>query len=303
MCRIISQSALEQRAYWINEIRHLSGNFAGDALRLQRELEDEIREHGTQRLIDHLRLCGNIPEEYSHDSSEEKLYSKYTDCLIAFGFRALGINCVVLEERADSADVLGTATEYSFVADAKAFRVSRTAKNQKDFKVEALNGWRGVHNYAMVVCPIYQLPTRASQIYKSATSRNVCVFTYSHLSLLVAYAQLENSNAMSLLTQIFQTIDAMPTSNNAVTYWSRLNGIILRFDPRIRALWEVEERAALEATNAAKSEGIAYLNSERQRINELTREEAIEELLSANKIESKADTINGVVDTGLFRVL
>ena len=33
---------------------------------------------------------------------------------------------------------------YSLVADAKAFRLSRTAKNQKDFKVQAMDGlaWR-----------------------------------------------------------------------------------------------------------------------------------------------------------------
>jgi hypothetical protein len=37
--------------------------------------------------------------------------------------------------RADSADVEGATKDYTIVGDAKAFRLSRTAKNQKDFKV------------------------------------------------------------------------------------------------------------------------------------------------------------------------
>ncbi len=58
--------------------------------------------------------------------------------------------------------------DYSFVADAKAFRLSRTAKNQKDFKVQAMDDWKHSKTYAMVVCPVYQLLTRTSQIYQQA---------------------------------------------------------------------------------------------------------------------------------------
>ena len=38
-----------------------------------------LRGDGTQALLDHLRLCTAIPESYELDSSEEKLYSTYTD--------------------------------------------------------------------------------------------------------------------------------------------------------------------------------------------------------------------------------
>lgn len=56
-------------------------------------------------LIDHARFCGVIPESYGHDSSEEKLYSKYTDVLLAVAFRALEFDALVLTERAGVADV------------------------------------------------------------------------------------------------------------------------------------------------------------------------------------------------------
>ena len=75
MTKIISDKAVKTRKYWVGEIENLSGNFTNDTERLENELADEIKRDGYSTLIDHLRLCGNIPESYSHDSSEEKLYS------------------------------------------------------------------------------------------------------------------------------------------------------------------------------------------------------------------------------------
>jgi type II restriction enzyme len=102
----------------------------------------EIQREGPAALLDHLHLCGAIPEEYGHDTSEEKLYSKYTDALLSATFRQIGLTSIVLTERADAADVEAVGPNYALVADAKAFRLSRTAKNQKDFKIEALHGWK-----------------------------------------------------------------------------------------------------------------------------------------------------------------
>ena len=117
-----------------------------------------------QGIVDHLRLCGNIPEYYGHNTSKEKLYSKYTDAVLSLAYRSIGIRSSVLKERSNVADVEAYAKNYSFVADAKSFRLSRTAKNQKDFKIEALHRWKYGKPFAMIVCPIYQLPSRNSQI-------------------------------------------------------------------------------------------------------------------------------------------
>ena len=204
MEKIISAEAIKTRQHWIEEIRKLSGHFGNDIEKLEKELDAEIRKNGISSLIDHLRLCGNIPESYGHDTSEEKLYSKYTDTLLSLSFTALGLQSLVLKDRADAADVEAFAEDYSFVADAKAFRLSRTAKNQKDFKIQAMHGWKRGKPYAMVVCPIYQLPTSSSQIYQQATTQNVCIFTYSHLSLLLSYSEnAGQAKAKQLLKTIF----------------------------------------------------------------------------------------------------
>jgi hypothetical protein len=183
----ISKFAVARRAYWIEEIVKISGRFGDDTSRIEEELASEIKRDGAAALLDHLALCGSIPEHYRHDSSEEKLYSKYTDALLAAVFRYIGLTSLVIGERADAADVEAVGSDISLVGDAKAFRLSRTAKNQKDFKIEAMHGWKRGKPHAMVVCPIYQLPARSSQIYQQAIARNVCIFTYSHLAVLVGF--------------------------------------------------------------------------------------------------------------------
>ncbi len=301
MGKIISDKAIKRRDFWVEEIRKLSGNFGNDTDKLEKELEAEIKKNGISSLIDHLRLCGNIPESYGHDTSEEKLYSKYTDCLLSLAYTALGLKSLVLKERADAADVEAFAKDYSFVADAKAFRLSRTAKNQKDFKVQAMHGWKRGKPYAMVVCPIYQLPTSSSQIYQQATTQNVCVFTYSHLALLLSYSEVEGqAKAQQLLKKLFETIQALNPSKSATDYWLAINKAILSFSKKIQPLWTIEKGVATESIAVAKEEALTFLAQEREKIMRMSHKEALKELIKVHKIESRIKTINAISDNGLF---
>ena len=301
MKKIIADKAIKNRQYWIEEIRKLSGNFGDDSDKLEKELEAEIKKNGISSLINYLHLCGNIPESYGHDTSEEKLYSKYTDCLLSLAYSSLGLKSLVLKERADAADVEAFAKDYSFVADAKAFRLSRTAKNQKDFKVQAMHGWKRGKPYAMVVCPIYQLPTSTSQIYQQATTQNVCIFTYSHLALLLSYSQVEGqAKAQQLLKKIFETIKALNPSKNATDYWLAVNKTILSFSKKIQPIWDIEKGVATESISIAKEEALTFLAQEREKIMRMTHNEALKELIKVHKIESRIKTINVISDNGLF---
>jgi type II restriction enzyme len=301
MKKVISEAAIKRREYWIEEIRKLSGNFGNDTEKLEKELETEIKKNGISSLIDHLRFCGNIPESYGHDTSEEKLYSKYTDCLLSLAYNALGLKSIVLKERADAADVEAFAKDYSFVADAKAFRLSRTAKNQKDFKVQAMHGWKRGKPYAMVVCPIYQLPTSSSQIYQQATNQNVCIFTYSHLALLLSFSENEGqTKSQQLLKKIFETVKALNPSKNASDYWIAVNKVILSFSKKIEPLWNIEKGVATESIAVAKEEALTFLAQEREKIMRMSHKEALKELIKVHKIESRIKTINAISDNELF---
>lgn len=301
---VISAESINIRRYWIGEISNLSGEFGEDSRRLEEELHAEILKVGRRYLSDHLRLCGDIPEEYDHDSSEEKLYSKYTDALLSETYKSIGLRSLVLQERADAADVEAFADNYSFVADAKAFRLSRTAKNAKDFKVTSMDVWKRGKPYAMVVCPIYQLPTRASQIYLQATTRNVCIFTYSHMALLVEVAErLGVDVAKDTLLSVFETISSINPSKDANPYWLAVNRAMINGDRLIRDLWQVEKQAALEGLQAAKEHALTYLSQERERIMRMTHEEALAELVRMQRIDSRIRTISNVTDNGLMEIV
>lgn len=302
--QIINQESLRARKHWVAKIANISHDFGQDTSRLQLELNEELAGNNSSSLVSHLRLCGAIPESFGHDSSEEKLYSKYTDMLLNACFNFLGMTSVVLTERADVADVEVVTKEYSFVADAKAFRLSRTAKNQKDFKIQAMDTWKRGKPYALVVCPLYQLPTKASQIYQQAGSRNVCILSYSHLAVLISkFAAKPNDSASKLLHKIFKGIESMSPSKNANAYWTLLNRIMLDFDASISDLWKTEKIANEESIIVAKEEALTFLAQERERIMRLSHKEAIQLLIKANKIDNKEKKVKQVSDNQLMSLL
>lgn len=88
-----------------------------------KELINLIGKWDIEKLSYHLENAGSIPEEYKHDSSEEKLYAKYCDFLIFGFFELLGMDSRLCDERGDYADVIGKTKNYTIVADAKAFRL------------------------------------------------------------------------------------------------------------------------------------------------------------------------------------
>jgi len=210
----------------------------------------------------------------------------------------------VLKERSDAADVEVFAKNYSFVADAKSFRLSRTAKNQKDFKVQQMDNWKHGKPYAMVVSPIYHLPNKSSQIYHQATSRNVCIFTYSHLSMLLNYSQdTSKSAAQKLLEKIFKTVPTMMPSKSAIEYWTLINRTTLDSSKKFGTLWKIEKEAALESIILAKGEAMTYLAQEREKIMRMSHSEALKELIKINRIDSRIKTIKTISDNGLFNVI
>lgn len=300
---VVTKANVDSRRYWIEEISRLSGDFGVDADRVEQEISGEIERDGVAPLIGHLRLCGAIPEGYGHDSTEEKLYSKYTDVVIHEAYTAIGFTSLVLKERSDVADVECVGGDYSFVADAKAFRLSRTAKNQKDFKVQAMDNWKHGRPFAMVVCPVYQLPSRTSQIYQQASARSVCISTYTHLAVLVRYAEsVGRSDAIALLHDIFRTVEAMNPSKDAGAYWQVLNRVFLNANDSVATIWREEKMASLESIKIAREEALTFLSTERERIMRLTREEAITEVLKWRKIENRIRAVKSVTDNGLLEL-
>jgi HindIII restriction endonuclease len=289
------KEAKKRRAFWVAELEKLSGSFGNDSAKMIAELQAEIARDGIDALVDHLRVCGAMPEQYGHDSSAEKLYSKYTDAVISEALSAIGLRSAVITARADAADVQARATAYSLVADAKAFRLSRTAKNQKDFKVQAMDGWRNGLDYATVICPIYQLPGRTSQIYQQAIARNVCILSYSHLATLVALSRRRSLKAAeAALQNILGEVSRLHPSKSAADYWTGINRTLVEALGKDVVIWTEEKKASLVGLSVVKEESLSYLRSERNRLLGLSHKDALAELLRSAGLDSRIVTIEGL---------
>lgn len=150
-------------------------------------VEELIFKLAANEIMPLITEIGTIPEDIEHDSSEEKLYTKASDILFAKALELMNFEVDVLRERADSADIIARSKyhSYSLVGDAKAFRLSRTAKNAKDFKVDAMVHWKGTNDFSVLACPYYQYPKSQSQIYKEALNGNVALFSWEYLYIML----------------------------------------------------------------------------------------------------------------------
>jgi len=264
---------------------HSDLDFTGKSALIQRMVEDCDRD----MFLQHLDHAGIIPECFSHDSTEEKLYAKYCDALVAKGLSEIGIESQAIAERGDAADVIGEGDGYTIVGDAKAFRLSRTAKNAKDFKVESLNKWRKGANYACLVGPLYQYPSTRSQIYAQAIRFNVTILSYVHLAFLVRNS--ESVIERGRLQELWTVPGNLEENQRAGNYWTAIDRKIIEITGTDGAVWDEFVRTRLAMLPEQAEEQIEYLDEEKERISNMLHEQAVRELIKALKIDAKIDII------------
>lgn len=239
----------------------------------------------------HVEYGGVIPESYSHDSSEEKLYAKYCDFLLAKALEFLGMQASVIEERSDAADVLAQTKTYSLVGDAKAFRLSRTAKNQKDFKVEALNQWKKDATYACLVCPLYQYPTKTSQIYDQAIRYNVTLLSFTHLGFLLRAESLHPGE----FDKIWKVSGSLPSGKEAVPYWKAITHQVMLAAGKSLNEWDKYILASKNLLREQAREQLEFWKSEKNRIRNMDHDQAVETLISALRIDNNITLITKTI--------
>lgn len=250
-------------------------------------LQGTVGECSLHETLEHLDFVGVIPESFTHDSTEEKLYAKYCDALLARALAELGLEAQTIEERADAADVLATGEGYSLVGDAKAFRLSRTAKNQKDFKVESLNKWRKGADYSCLVGPFYQYPNTTSQIYSQAIRYNVTLLSYNHLAFMIQ----NKPNSSAALRDLWQVGNQIKETAKAAVYWQAVDERMLTLTARAQGDWDAAQRTALDRLPEQAQEEINFLESEKARTEKLPHEIAVRELIKALKLDGKIKAI------------
>lgn len=243
---------------------------------------------------------GIIPEDIGHDSSEEKLYTKVSDILFAKALKEMDFEVTVLKERSDCADIIAQSKyhNYSLVGDAKAFRLSRTAKNAKDFKVDSMVHWREDNDFSVLACPYFQYPKNNSQIYRSALDGNVSLFSWEYLYIILS-ENVKESEDTDLRELWNQSHHIMQQTNMA----DANKCFIQQQDANIREIIGLTEEQFDNHFNNIKgsvvyrgNEEIRYYESEIARIRQLNREDAIRELLVSMKLDSKIETIRKFIN-------
>ena len=271
-------------------------SFPDATQRLQERIYALDRAH-TIQLVSQI---GAIPEDIGHDSTEEKLYAKVSDILLAKSLIEMNLEATVLTQRADCADVVAQSHyhRYSLVGDAKAFRLSRTARNAKDYKVNSMAIWKGDSEYAVLVCPYFQYPKSNSQIYKEALSGNIALFSWEYLYILLKEGIRESSsiNLSALWNQSGIISKTTTVSNSKSCFLNQQN-------QNISKILKITPEKFYEYFNSVKdlivergNTEIQYYEQEIERVKQLNREEAIAELLRNLKLESKIATIRGFID-------
>ena len=271
-------------------------SFPDATQRLQERIYALDRAH-TIQLVSQI---GSIPEDIGHDSTEEKLYAKVSDILLAKSLIEMNLEATVLTQRADCADVVAQSHyhRYSLVGDAKAFRLSRTARNAKDYKVNSMAIWKGDSEYAVLVCPYFQYPKSNSQIYKEALSGNIALFSWEYLYILLKEGIRESSsiNLSALWNQSGIISKTTTVSNSKSCFLNQQN-------QNISKILKITPEKFYEYFNSVKdlivergNTEIQYYEQEIERVKQLNREEAIAEFLRNLKLESKIATIRGFID-------
>lgn len=264
------------------------------------ELQQILFSIDTNDTIAIITEIGIIPEDIAHDSTEEKLYTKVSDILFAKALKEMDFEVQVLRERSNCADIIAQSKYhgYSLVGDAKAFRLSRTAKNAKDFKVDSMVHWRGDNDYSVLACPYYQYPKSNSQIYKSALDGNVALFSWEYLYILLSshIKETPNFNLSDLWNQsaIIRRNVTVEESNKSFIRQqdSNLLNITGISEASFNQLFSQIKTMIIERGNCE----IRHYEDEINRIRQLDRETAIEELIVCLKIDSKIDTIRTFIN-------
>lgn len=266
---------------------------------------DDISKHLTsyvdkisrKEFVENIIVIGVLPEVFSHNSSEEKCWAKLSDIFLAQALNYLGIKSEVLSARGNSADVFGKTKEYTLVADAKTFRLSRTAINQKDLKLDSLDRWRQGNNYSLLVAPLVRYPIRSSQIYSQAVSKNVTLLSYTHLQFLMYYEDNSLLSIQQLLKKVLETGNRiLQNKDNASQYWNAIDQAITEsVNKPIESIKEYKNLEIKKMKEIGKEE-ITFLEKRKSKFQNLSKKDAIELLIKSEKIESKIVSIEETIN-------
>jgi hypothetical protein len=186
-----------------------------------------------------LIYSGYIPDSYSHDSSEETLFTKLIEALVCEWARRMGFEAELIKQKSSVEDVKITINSKVIVCDAKSFRLGRSqqAPNAKDFlKLEDVRKWMARYENAiggLVTYPCTHEWKAQSDIYQYCSTKDAptLMLPYKYLSYLLHIKDTFNPHD---LLELWNYGDLFPEplpknikGGNKLPYWHKINLRIL----------------------------------------------------------------------------
>lgn len=174
---------------------------------------------------------GYIPEFYSHDSSQETLYSKLIESLVCEWAKRIGfIDSFLQKQKSNKEDVTIKIGNNIIVCDTKSFRLGRSqaAPNVKDtIKQAAYTNWLAQYNTNDCPAGLITFPSlmdwkKSSEAYKYFSDYNLPILFlfYEHLAFFLISRDLNHVTIIDLLNNYKEVFPK--SSKNKVDYTNGL---------------------------------------------------------------------------------
>ena len=220
-------------------------NFISAGIELNHEKISNQFKNYLQKNYDDENFCkllacsGFIPDLYLSDSSEETLFSKLTEVLVAEWANRMNFSSRIVKEKSGHEDINFEINNKTVVCDAKSFRLGRSqaAPNVKDFlKPADISKWLERHKNGLgglVTYPDTHDWTKSSDVYLYCTDKNcpTVILSYIHLALLLNFKNNFFVNELENLwnyKKLFpERLEKKIDGGNKNAYWKIMNEEII----------------------------------------------------------------------------
>jgi hypothetical protein len=200
-------------------------------------LQKELALFTDQQFAFLLTHSGFIPDHYGDDSSEETLYSKLIEALVAQWGQRLGFDVNLPTAKSSTEDVTIMRQLEVIVADAKSFRLGRSqaAPNTKDaIKPEDYAKWIARHTTRTAIGGLTAFPSKfdwqkGSDVYLYSSNANegkrILLLFYEHLAFMLLNKATLNKGGIFEILKNYHKLFPEPTKSRDA-YWIVINDAI-----------------------------------------------------------------------------
>lgn len=197
---------------------------------------DKIQNLTDHELIEIILSDIYIPDAYSHDSSEETIFTKLVEVVTSYVFNKIGIKSEYLKTKSSTEDIhleiMDKKNLLHIVGDVKTYRLGRSQKgaNVKDFVKPAdfrsVWGPKYGEAYGLVIFPSTHEWKNKSSVYQYCTNPDypIVMMHYSHLAVLLNEKDFRNPDiSFASLWDYSDLSDQQVRNKNKENYWDIFN--------------------------------------------------------------------------------